>query len=91
MGRYPGPRDLWYLPPSGIGDGRNDFRGDAKTSEVVVSGDVVRDEPEVRRKCDWHAESPGAGQLSHGMDLASQTAPRDGPTRSRQALRGGGS
>jgi hypothetical protein len=58
MARYAGSNDLRRLSLSRIGDGRDGFRGHAKTFEIVVSGHVVRDQPEGRRKCDWLAESP---------------------------------
>ena len=71
MERYARTRYLRGLPISGVGDGGDYFRRHAKALEVVVSGDVVCDQPEDRRECDRFAESLGAGKLSDSLDLAS--------------------
>ena len=71
MERYAGTVYLRDLPASDVGDGGDRFRRHAKTFEVVVSRDVVRDQPKDRRKRDRLAESLGVGELSDGLDLAS--------------------
>ena len=56
----------------------NDLSGHAQAFDSLVSGYVVRYEPEARRERFGAAAFPGTGQLSHGVDVASQTAPRHG-------------
>ena len=59
---------------------RHDFRGYAEAVADLVSGYVVRDQPEERRKCAGPAAPPGLGQLSDGLGLVAQAEACHGET-----------
>ena len=54
---------MQLMPVTGFGDVRHRFSRQPSTSDDVVPGDVVHNQPEERRKCPWIAESAGIGQL----------------------------
>src|ERR1039458_5624626 len=53
----------------------------------VVSGDVVRHQPEERGECAGPPEGVGAWQLRDGLDVAAQAASSDGAARSGLSCR----
>ena len=58
------------LSTADVADRRYDSRGYAEAVADLVSGNVVRDQPEERWKCAGPATHPGLGQLSDGLGLA---------------------
>lgn len=56
-----GPAPMRNLSAADIVDRGNDYRGHAETVANLVRGDVVRDQPEERRKCAGPATHPGLG------------------------------
>jgi hypothetical protein len=52
-----------FVSASGVGDRWDDFSGYAQTVEIVVSGDLARDEPENGGQCHERAEGLGFEQL----------------------------
>src|SRR3989442_6952866 len=83
--------DVHRVWPPGLADGGHDLPGHPDLVGAVVRRDLVGDEPEERRERARVAAHPRIGKLPHGLDLAPQAPPRDGPTRPRPSLgRGGG-
>ena len=87
VARSAGAARVRPMRASGIGDGRDDLSGHPNAPHHVVPGDVVGHRAE-----DWHeraraAVGLGAGQLQDGVELAPETAARDGATGARSVAR----
>ena len=74
----PGMRELRV---SNVGHGGDDLPGHAQATGVVVSHDVVGDQPEERSQRLGSAARPWAGKLQDRLDVAAQVEAGHGPCR----------
>ena len=76
------PFDVSCVSLSVQRDGRNSVRQDAYSTENLVSGSLVLDQPEARRERSGPAAGIGAGQLSNQLGDAAPTSARYGASGS---------
>ncbi len=79
--RPQGPVGMCELPWPGGTDGRGNLSGQPPGADFVVSGGVVDDQPEERRRRDGMAADSGFEKLQDSLDDAAQVSLRHGASR----------
>ena len=78
-----------YVRPPNLGDCGNDLPGHTQAIGRLVSRHVLGDNSKDRRQRIGIAASAGIEKLQNCLDMAAQTASRDGPPWTRPADRAG--